>query len=175
MTVRRKHIRDLTLEILQKHEVKSAPVDVLKVAQGMGLEVRKHEAEDDISGFLFRDSKHAVGVIGINSRQGLARQRFTVAHEIGHHLLHSHARIHVDRGYEIKHRDNKSKEGTDVDEKEANLFAAELLMPEHFLARDLAKFGSIDLADEEALKDLAKMYKVSPLALAFRLAYLGSS
>jgi Zn-dependent peptidase ImmA (M78 family) len=83
--------------------------------------------------------------------------------------------VHVDRRYEIQRRDNKSKEGTDNDEKEANLFAAELLMPEEFLHRDLAELGGIDLADETELKKLAVRYQVSPQALAFRLAYLGYS
>jgi Zn-dependent peptidase ImmA (M78 family) len=111
--------------------------------------------------------------IGINSTHSIQRQRFTVAHEIGHFLLHSTDRVHVDKRYEIKRRDNKSKEGTDVEEMESNLFAAELLMPADFLIRDLSEMKSIDLSDENALKQIAKHYQVSTQALAVRLTALG--
>lgn len=173
MTVRRKLIRRLTQEILAKNNAEAAPVDVLGIAKKMGIEIRAERTHQDLSGFLFRNLKEKVAVIGVNSRQSPFRQRFTLAHEIGHFLLHSDDRLHVDKGYEVKLRDEKSKAGTDIDEMEANLFAAELLMPEHFLARDVGDLGSVDLSDERALKGLAGRYKVSSQALAFRLAYLG--
>lgn len=173
MTVRRKLIRRMTQELLARHNVTSAPVDVFQIAKSMDLEIHQEKTDDDLSGFLYRDPKSKRAVIGVNSRHSTVRQRFTVAHEIAHHELHSDDEIHVDKGYEIKLRDGKSKEGTDLEEMEANLFAAELLMPDGFLIRDIAEMGRVDLSSEEALKDLAKRYQVSPQALAFRLAYLG--
>jgi Zn-dependent peptidase ImmA (M78 family) len=173
MTVRRKLIRRLTQDIRSKNNVEAAPVDVFGIAHGLGLEIREERTKEELSGFLFRNQKENVAVIGVNSMQSPVRQRFTVAHEIGHFMLHSDDRLHVDKGYEVKLRDQKSKEGTEIDEMEANLFAAELLMPEDFLARDIAEMGSVDLNDEKALKGLAGQYKVSSQALAFRLAYLG--
>ena len=175
MFVRRKHIGMLVQQLLTNQAVKDVPVDVVAIAKKMGLEVRKERAEPDISGFLLRDPKTGFAVIGVNSVQHANRQRFTVAHELGHFLLHRGDKLHVDRGYEVKLRDIKSSEGTDLEEKEANLFAAELLMPEQFLAKDLLSLGSIDLFDEIQLGKLAKRYKVSTQALAFRLAYLGYS
>jgi len=68
--------------------------------------------------------------------------------------------------------ENHSGKGIDVEEKEANLFAAELLMPASFIEQDLANLETLDLLDDEGLKILADKYKVSTTALTFRLAYL---
>lgn len=173
--VRRKHIRTLTEDLLTEHDITEAAVDVEAIAAALGIRIQKQKASEDMSGFLFRNHQESTVVIGVNSHQSETRQRFTVAHEIGHFLLHADDRMHVDRGYEVKLRDAKSSEGTDVEEKEANLFAAELLMPEKFLERDLAELDGVDLCDEQALKGIAEKYQVSTQALAFRLAYLGYS
>lgn len=173
MTVRRKHISRLARNILLENRIEAAPVDVFQIAMKMGLEVREQKADDDLSGFLYRGQAGNPTWIGINSAHSSQRQRFTIAHEIGHFVLHPTERVHVDKGYEIKRRDNKSKEGTDIEEIESNLFAAELLMPADFLIRDLSQMESIDLSDDNALKELAKRYQVSAQALAVRLAALG--
>ena len=70
-------------------------------------------------------------------------------------------------------RDSESAKGEDNDEKEANFFAAELLMPAAFLADDLQGRDLDLLDDDEFLHKLAKKYKVSVQALTFRLANLG--
>jgi len=60
-------------------------------------------------------------------------------------------------------------------EREANLFAAELLMPARFLRAD-ERIAKLDLLDEEAtglLKEVADEYGVSVQALTYRLANLG--
>ncbi len=173
MSVRRKHIGSLVAKLLSEHRISEAPVDVLHIAKRLGLEVRKEAAEGDLSGFLFRNEGNGKAVIGVNRNQHPNRQRFTVAHELGHYLLHSTGRVHVERGYSIKLRDGRSSEGVDEEEKEANLFAAELLMPRRFLTRDISHAASLDLFDEASLSEVAERYKVSTQALAFRLAYLG--
>jgi len=173
MSVRRKLIRDLSTGLLERHNIVSAPVDVEKIAQALHLDVRKDSVEGDISGFLFRNHEKSSAIIGVNRKQHSNRQRFTVAHELGHFLLHAGDKIHVDRGFEVRLRSDESSKGTDIDEKEANLFAAELLMPKSFVEKDLEKVGPVDLMDEKTIKKLAEKYQVSPHAFAFRLAYLG--
>lgn len=81
--------------------------------------------------------------------------------------------VHVDRVdsiFRIHLRNEKSSEGTDQEEKEANLFAAELLMPKQFVDRDLK---AVKVLDEDSLQLLAHRYDVSVQAMTFRLAYLG--
>ena len=81
--------------------------------------------------------------------------------------------LHVDRQLRVWLRSELSSQGTNVEEKEANLFAAELLMPVRYLEGDVEQIGTIDLGDADALVDLAEKYGVSTQAMTFRLAYLG--
>jgi Zn-dependent peptidase ImmA (M78 family) len=70
-------------------------------------------------------------------------------------------------------RNKASSAGTDLEELEANLFAAELLMPISLLEKDLEKIDVVDLEDEAIVAKLAARYKVSTQAMTFRLANLG--
>jgi Zn-dependent peptidase ImmA (M78 family) len=78
----------------------------------------------DISSVLFRDADRIV--IGINARHASTRQRFTIAHECGHLLLHTGRDLYIDRGFIVRSRDTTSAEVTNVEEIEANAFAAEI-------------------------------------------------
>jgi Zn-dependent peptidase ImmA (M78 family) len=96
-----------------------------------------------------------------------------IGHELGHYLLHDHDGIHVDRRFELTLRNARVIARTDDDEKEANLFAAELLMPQGLLKADLATMEQLDLEDEASMVRLAEQYAVSVQALNFRVANLG--
>ena len=178
MAVRRKHIRATVEDLLTKHRIRTAPVDVERIAELLGVEVVREPTDEDLSGYLLRDLEQRKAIIGVNGRHHKNRQRFTIAHELAHLLLHEGERVHIDRdhrGYQIDLRSEESSKGTNESEIEANLFAAELLMPKQFLEEDLRKLGPVDLLDlnEAALASLATKYKVSPQALTFRLANLG--
>lgn len=173
MSIRRKRIELLVQELLQQNNIVAPPVNVEQIVNTVGIIVRKKQNKDsDISGFLFRDNKKTV--IGVNSSNSLPRQRFTVAHELGHYLLHSQGDdgLYVDRGFEVMFRDDHSSDGINTEEREANLFAAELLMPELFLREDLAAISGLDLVDDVFIKQLARKYKVSFQAMLFRLTNL---
>ena len=122
--VRKRHIRSLVLRMLAEQRIRSAPVPVVDV-EVLCAEVRFEPAEDDLSGFLYRDRKRNVAVIGVNADHHPNRQNFTAAHELGHFLLHDFDNIHVDRHFKVWLRNETSSQGTDIEEKEANLFAAE--------------------------------------------------
>lgn len=171
--VRRKHIRSLAERLLSEHGVQTAPVDVAKLARAIGVQVQEQAAKDDLSGFLYRDRAQKTAIIGVNSTQHINRRRFTTAHELGHYLLHDFDDVHVDREFKVWLRSETSSQGTDLEEKEANLFAAEILMPRKFIERDIQKIGVFDLMDEEVIAKLADKYGVSTQAMNFRLAYLG--
>lgn len=57
-------------------------------------------------------------------------------------------------------------------EQEANLFAMELLMPERFVRDEVNKLGGIDLADDEAMKGIAKKFRVNITLMAVRIGQL---
>lgn len=171
MPIRRRKIESLIDDLLGEHRITEAPVPVERIAKAKGARVFYQSLENDVSGFLYRDP--AQTVIGINTHHAPVRQNFTAAHELGHMLLHDQEQLHVDHSFYVRLRDDVSSQGTNDDEREANLFAASLLMPRHFLERDLEQEHWVNLLDDGFLSDLARKYGVSAQALVNRLKNLG--
>ena len=149
----------------------SPPIPVQAVAAELGLHIEHVALSDDVSGVLVVNDDG--GVIGVNKDHALVRRRFTIAHEIGHFVLHrKDEQLFIDKGYRVLFRDENSSLGTDVREREANAFAAELLMPRALLMR-LARSYQLDLGEEGGpVEELAAQFQVSAQAMTFRLASL---
>nr|MDZ8063829.1 ImmA/IrrE family metallo-endopeptidase [Nostoc sp. EkiNYC01] len=161
--------KQAALKILKNYGF-SIPVDIEFIATSEGLSIRKQELEDDVSGLLVIKDDQVV--IGINSKHHINRQRFTIAHEFGHYLLHSQlAKIFFDEST-VFFRDKEASEGIKYQEIEANQFAAELLMPELILREKIVQ-QPLDAFDEAAIKQLANEFEVSVQALTIRLTKLG--
>jgi Zn-dependent peptidase ImmA (M78 family) len=176
MGIRRNQIREAVEALLTKHRVKSGAVPIEEIARSLGATITLDDVDDDLSGFLYRETGGRKTIIGVNKSHHPNRRRFTIAHEIGHLVLHKGEMVHLDSGraaFTIDMRDSESARGEDDDEREANLFAAELLMPAKFLTNDLENIDLDLLSDSTVLVNLAKKYKVSVQALTFRLANLG--
>jgi Zn-dependent peptidase ImmA (M78 family) len=120
MAIRRKHIRTTASQLLRSNGIESAPVEVEKIAKYLGVRVQYEPTDDDLSGFLLRDLSRNKAIIGVNDKHSETRKRFTVAHELGHFILHEHENLHVDKRFMIQLRDEKSSKGEFEDEKEAN-------------------------------------------------------
>ncbi len=82
-------------ELLDDSGIKHPPVDVRLVARSLSAVVKTVSADIEISGMLYR--KSAGAVIGINEYHHPHRQRFSIAHEIGHLCLHSND-LYLDHG-----------------------------------------------------------------------------
>lgn len=152
--------------LIKKFGIKSPPVNVERIARQLGVKVEFAPFDDELSGMAF--IKDGVPAIGINSLHHPNRQRFTLAHELAHVLLHSaelKKAVHVDKG--SLRRDRVSATGTDMLEIAANAFAAELLMPEELLSAALGE--KLDLEDPQVLEKLANKFRVSVTALQHRL------
>ena len=117
------------------------PIPVERVAEHLGAALRFEPFDGDISGMLFRDDQRVI--IGVNSLDGVTRQRFTISHEIGHLMLHNGRPMFVEKHVQVNLRDSVSSTATNREEIEANRFAAELLMPagmvKHEASRRLGK------------------------------------
>lgn len=161
--------REAAKELLREAKVSRPPIPVERLARLRGAQVRYEPLEGDLSGMLFREGDRAI--IGVNALHPKSRQRFTVAHELGHLELHEPTGIHVDHRFLVRRRDERSSQAVDREEIEANGFAAELLMPAWMLEEDLAGF-ELDYEDEELTRWLADRYKVSLQAMAIRLTTL---
>ena len=167
-------IRGLVDQLVEQYAVKGVPVDVASIAGSLGIEIKREDL-GDISGILYNEGGQAI--IGVNrAHKGSNRERFTIAHEIGHFLLHGHESLHIDKMFPqtVRLRDQAASEGIYIDEMEANAFAAELLMPRDFLLEEeLLQRKVIDYDDGTVIKDLAQKYEVSQQAMTFRLMNLG--
>jgi Zn-dependent peptidase ImmA (M78 family) len=160
----RPRIERVVLDLLKDNGIKRAPVPVEEIALNSGIDVRYEAAEDELSGALIR--KQGEVVIGVNSAHHPNRQRFTIAHEIGHFLLHKGIKLHVDEDFRINLRDGQRN----WEEMEANFFAAELLMPSAFVMRNAGRLHNLG---EDDIRQLARRYQVSQRAMEIRLANLG--
>jgi Zn-dependent peptidase ImmA (M78 family) len=149
---------------------KGPPVDVREIAKKLGLTVLVEDLDEDISGLLTTAEKDRT--ICVNKKHSRNRQRFSMAHEIGHHQLgHQFVHgehVHVDRGVQISQRSGRSSEAIDAKEIEANQFAACLLMPRIMLEAEV----ELPVSDEQ-VKVLARKFGVSEQAMTIRLSRLG--
>lgn len=166
-----RHQADL---VLQRFGVVEPWVDVEKIAKSLGLKVVRGNLGPDVSGLLVRTPQ--ASHICVADGDGPTRQRFTIAHEIGHYVLkhqfEAGSHVHVDHGNYISQRGIRASQGVDRKEIEANQFAACLLMPKFLVAREVARFEKASLFDSQVVA-LAETFKVSEQAMTIRLASLG--
>ena len=149
-------------DVLRAANALAIPVPVEAIAAKYHIKVSRGP-HASFSGMLIRKDGHAL--IGINSREAPVRQRFTIAHELGHFFLHPQKDAFVD------YRDNRRDVMRTPREKQANMFAAALLMPGDFIRKDFRSFAKVGMTEEE-LQSLAERYMVSEDAMRFRLMNL---
>lgn len=170
MTPRYSVARKRAGELLEKADVTRAPVPVERLAKLLRARIVLQPFAGEISGIIHRN-KDGSAVVGVNSSDTAERQRFTIAHELGHLVLHTNEKLHIDKNFPIGLRSDASGKATDENEIEANQFAAALLMPSGLIARDVKPLIGTDVLD--AIKKLARKYKVSEQAMSIRLSTLG--
>ena len=164
-------IKVVTKELLNRFGVTQIPIDIETLAVQAGAVLSYEPFEGELSGVLVKENDRIV--IGVNSTDPKNRQRFTIAHELGHLLLQHPGEIFVD--HVISRRDKKSSLAIDWQEIEANKFAAELLMPEDLLL-EKAQFiqeNNNGITAIALLTQLAKDFQVSAQAMEIRLTNLG--
>lgn len=167
-------------EVLGEEHVRSPRVPIERIARKYARLIEA-EMDQDISGMLVPPENPIEGhrwTIVVNKTHPRTRKRFTIAHELGHLLLHDFKAPHADRGYKIRFRNQRSSDGSVVEEIEANQFAAELLMPRAMVLERLSKMGleyapvDEDDASSSAISELADQFEVSKAALSIRLSNL---
>jgi Zn-dependent peptidase ImmA (M78 family) len=146
------------------HEAFAAPefpVPVEEIAEDLlGLAVGENE-DLEVSGMLLPAERR----IWLNASEGPARRRFTLAHELGHwvcqHLEGMSAPAYC-RAADVQPEPSGTSRAL---EREANVFAAELLMPEPVVRDAWSRSATV--------QDLAAEFGVSPLAMHWRLYSFG--
>ncbi|QKR99205.1 ImmA/IrrE family metallo-endopeptidase [Sphingomonas sp. CL5.1] len=139
------------------------PVKVGELASELGLKVTRAPLLPKISGLIQPSSDARSGFeIRVNKYEIPERQRFTVAHEISHYLLH---RDDIGSGVvdSIMYRSNL----TSRKETEANRLAADIVMPARAVSRELERLGG--RRTDDVVEKLAAMFRVSVPAMKVRL------
>jgi Zn-dependent peptidase ImmA (M78 family) len=153
-------VRDLTQklakEVLRTHWNRRIPVDPAALATSLDATVIAADLGELSGQFTMTDSGP---VIRYNQHEARVRQRFSIAHELGHYVL-SHGDAFRDPA--------KNFRASQFDHKEiaANQFAAEVLMPEEAVS-ELIQGGISNL------RSLAAHFDVSEAAMKYRLKKLG--
>lgn len=161
-------------QVIQEARIRVLPIPVEDLARRLGARLSYEPFDEDISGMLAR--LEGGTVIGINTAHAATRQRFSVAHELGHLVLHQGRSLILDkREVRIDLRDRNSASGTDMQEIEANAFAAELLMPQQMVLDVVAKAvaKSPRISADDFIREAASRFEVSVQAMEYRLASLG--
>ena len=139
----------------------SIPLDVKVIAEKFGIKIQYSEMKDELSGILSKIEKDG-WVIQVNEKHHPNRQRYTIAHELGHFCLHRHLKnIFEDQ---IFFRGVESCK----EEWQANEFASAILMLEDEF-REKVRSGKTNI------EELAQEFGVSTLALRIRAKNLGMS
>jgi len=126
-----KRAQDEALKLLASFGYDEPPVDPVRIANDLGVSVvfaKFAEADAAVSGFY----DPAEDGIYVNSDEYPRRQTFTVAHELGHRMLHLEWAKSND--YKVLRRDDTERY-KDPKEIEADTFAAHLLVPKSLLRR----------------------------------------
>lgn len=144
--------------IISSHQA-SLPVAVGAIAKDLGLIVVKSTMLGSISGEI-RDVGGVV-TIKVNRHDAKERQRFTIAHEIAHFLLHRE-RLVGGITDDVLYR---SRLFDDL-EREANRLAADIIMPASLVQEALVMHGELK-ADERYIK-VAELAQVSLAAIKIR-------
>lgn len=147
--------------LLKKYKINTPPVDPEALAEAMGIEVvyarLKPDVSDSISGFIVPSKQKIV----VNQAIHPNRKTFTIAHELAHHILHADYTISDD--YRVFNRMNEYDGDKPDEEKEADAFAAHLLVPTALLKK---------YKDFATPTELARLFGVSNAVILNRLNWM---
>ena len=139
----------------------STPVPIEAIISDLGLPLCYELMEDQISGYIER--VNGSYRIVVNSSNARTRQRFTAAHELGHYIYHRDLLgegVGDNRAYRTEGTGRPNANIRPIHERQANSFAANVLMPRHVLAQ---------IHDKSNVGALAAMFEVSQEAMRIRI------
>lgn len=145
---------------LETHGVTSPPTPIVEIAESYGLKIKEVDFgkySGRVAGFL--DVKE--NVVYVNKEDSDHRKAFTVAHELGHYLLHEEE-LKTNPNLSILFRMPLGTIDPNPLEQEANTFAARILVPK----RILDEYRKKGIAEAGVL---ANIFGVSPEVIAYRL------
>lgn len=150
--------------VVQKY-LGEIPVKLGSMAKELGIVVKRSPTlPRNVSGQITR-LPTGVYEIKINRFESMPRQRFTLAHELAHFLLH---RSEIDRLGEIQDNVLYRSGASETIEYEANRLAAQIIMPDEAISERQKAIGNN--LDESIIDQLAEEFGVSKAAMEIRMA-----
>jgi Zn-dependent peptidase ImmA (M78 family) len=149
-------------DVLNKHWDGTLPVDPKRIARAMDVEVVQEVGMNDYSGLV--EIKNGQSVIHYDVTESPVRQRFTIAHEVGHIAL---GHLHTGEAHFRDPPDHFTTNQRRPKEAAANAFAAELLMPTRIVRYVLSEKKIANM------ERIANIFFVSQAAMRYRLINLG--
>ena len=146
-------IQDKVNTLLEQTQCDTYPVPIVRIAESLGYTVHFMDSNDSINDSIVGKVSHIEKKIYVKQGDIPQRQRFTIAHELGHIHLHNGDRFRTERGLNVFSDDHE--------EVEANRFAAMLLMPEN-------EFRKIWEISEQSIEYVANYFAVSKLSASIR-------
>ena len=157
--------------ILDRLGIEEVPIPIVAIMKSLNFQVVAGELKDEISGIIgidddlaknFKSSK----VIAINNKDNVGHQRFTMAHELAHYLFDFDASNQI-----VYYNTYNTFEDENEEERRANYFAANLLMPEKKFKKE---FDNVVIKNNlyVTVEKLSQIFQVSGEAVRRRISEL---
>ncbi|OGU75443.1 MAG: hypothetical protein A2V93_11975 [Ignavibacteria bacterium RBG_16_34_14] len=157
-----KFVKDMARKVLKDHKITSIPTDLKKIFDKLGLQFIELDNPSDIDGAIIEiDGKPRIAVL--NKAKSISRQRFTLAHELGHIFLSHNKRDFyevVENESEVP--DSPSEKAKPSKEIEADVFASELLIPYQQLKKHHDRVND--------LENISRLFQVSKDTMSIAIA-----
>ncbi len=138
-------------------------IDLEAIAWTLGVRAVKYRPLDGCEAMIMGAGDSAI--VSINNRGSIGRQRFSLAHELGHWHYHR-GQVMVCRSDEIGDLGKK----VSPSEKHADIYAADLLMPRYLFLPEQRLFRNLDF---DVIRKLGDSFGVSLTAAAIRCIETG--
>lgn len=161
----RRKIDQLASAIQKVYRIDIPIDDMEQVVKTLGGSI---EVDSNVIDGKIQKTRHSFKIILGNYDFNSPRNRFTIAHELGHLFLHMGYKIDVDR-WEHVDKDVYNRLGFSQEESQANEFAAAFLMPSKQFYAQVKKETEDSIINIPAL---ARYFQVSQLAAINRAKFL---
>lgn len=160
-------VKNLSLE----NKSKDGSIDIIKVALALGLKVYQvKQVDENFNAKISLSDDNESFEILVNGNHSINRQRFSIAHEIAHFVLHKPKLEEKKELYRLCRCEN------DLDinmEKEADILAEELLIPQEILEEKfLSDLEKDKLVSISKIREISNYFKVSIIVATIRLKNL---
>jgi len=152
--------RQMAKKVIKDYKLAEVPTDLKTIFQSLGLRYIELDDPKDIDGAILEiENKPSIAVL--NRAKPIQRQRFTLAHELGHIFLKHKQRDNYDPEAEREIDEEWASRKKPPTEVEADVFASELLIP----FDQIKKFEK----DMDDIEKMAGIFQVSKQAMTLAI------